>query len=346
MNQASPTHANRNALDDASSYDDGSNGEEAAKIKIEENNLRVTFAVPKAKQIVSYHSGTILANAPNRVSASFDAQESSARVHLISTAQSTFDNYLKSKSSDHSEHIISADNLPELVIQCGFKSELSTIKRIVNELFIEFDTNNESNINRDKFVSFMSYFHAPEYYFGQRLRKYASRGQLKEFSDLLVRNCNPNAADGEGLTSLHYACEYNQVPIIQLMVNKISKENLIIDARDRYGWTPLYCAAHHGNIDCVKLLLEIGADVHIKNLSGKTALHAACARGKTSIVEILLIHGASLLEMDNNEMTPLHEAAYRGHIGLCKLLMKKNESLIDLKDKLGYTANDYMSLIQ
>ena len=48
-----------------------------------------------------------------------------------------------------------------------------------------------------------------------------------------------------------------------------------IDAKDRYGQTALMNAAHAGQFELLRLLIEAGADVNIrssKNFYGKTAL--------------------------------------------------------------------------
>ena len=38
---------------------------------------------------------------------------------------------------------------------------------------------------------------------------------------------------------------------------------IIVDAKDKYGWTPLYCASHHGSMECAQLLLnDLGNFMH------------------------------------------------------------------------------------
>ena len=63
---------------------------------------------------------------------------------------------------------------------------------------------------------------------------------------------------------------------------------LALDCRDKYGFTPLHCAVHHGNVECVHALLRLGADLMSRDNVEKTPLHAAAARGKNYIVEPLL----------------------------------------------------------
>ena len=138
------------------------------------------------------------------------------------------------------------------------------------------------------------------YYYGQRLRKYISRGLIEQATDLLVRGCSVNTADGEGMTSLHYAANYNKPKALEALIKfygsdfqhleinrfnhlialKSSKKKfndvwvylelkasgagrkdkkqspIIVDAKDKYGWTPLYCASHHGSMECAQLLLN------------------------------------------------------------------------------------------
>lgn len=86
--------------------------------------------------------------------------------------------------------------------------------------------------------------------------------------DLLVRGCNPSSADGEGLGPLHYACEFNRVQSIEEL-RRYGGSALLVNARCKYGWTPLYTSIHHGSYEATLLLLDIGADVNICTLLGK-----------------------------------------------------------------------------
>jgi ankyrin repeat protein len=51
-------------------------------------------------------------------------------------------------------------------------------------------------------------------------------------------------------------------------------------------------ASFEGALEVVRLLLEHGADVEVKDYYGKTALQEAADRGHDKVVELLREHGA------------------------------------------------------
>ena len=162
--------------------------------------------------------------------------------------------------------------------------------------------NGAIHYEEQQFLDFLEHFHAPAYHFGQRMRRFAGRGEIDAVADLIIRGCQANTADGEALSSLHYASEFNRPLVIERIAELCPPSNtgasdhpfLVLDCKDKYGWTPLHCAVHHGNVDCVNVLLKIGANVMTTDAVGKTPLHAAAARGKSYIVEPLLAAKAGM----------------------------------------------------
>ncbi|KAF7363663.1 hypothetical protein MSAN_01023600 [Mycena sanguinolenta] len=64
------------------------------------------------------------------------------------------------------------------------------------------------------------------------------------------------------------------------------------------GGSPLHAAALNGSADCVKLLLQSGALVHVRDTLGHTALYYAARKGYENIVDVLVQAGASLSGFD------------------------------------------------
>ncbi len=59
--------------------------------------------------------------------------------------------------------------------------------------------------------------------------------------------------------------------------------------------------APDARLEAVKLLLDLGADVHAKTLKlEETAMHGAATGGVNAVVEILYEHGASLDAKDKD----------------------------------------------
>lgn len=62
----------------------------------------------------------------------------------------------------------------------------------------------------------------------------------------------------------------------------------ILDAQTSDGHTPLFVAAHCGQLDTVRHLLKLGARTDIVDYLGWSPLHAASAKGHTEVVQTLL----------------------------------------------------------
>ncbi|MFG6495015.1 ankyrin repeat domain-containing protein [Fictibacillus sp. UD] len=109
--------------------------------------------------------------------------------------------------------------------------------------------------------------------------------------------------------SLHQAAMDGKITEIE---DLLKKGNVQIDTLND-GWSPLHLAAHFGHIDIVRLLLEQGADVHVKsgNNMANTPLHAAAAnmKNRQEMIGLLLSYGADINEQQSGGWTVLHQAA-------------------------------------
>lgn len=89
------------------------------------------------------------------------------------------------------------------------------------------------------------------------------------------------------------------------------------------GETTFLGLAGQVSADTLQLLLEAGADVHRKHISG-TALHAVCRHGPTDMpaqVEILVRAGATVDAIDDGGRTPLAFACNRGPAAAVRVLL-------------------------
>jgi len=89
------------------------------------------------------------------------------------------------------------------------------------------------------------------------------------------------------------------------------------------GWTPLHLACFFGAYDTARLLLERGADVHVRSRNGMNncPIHAAAAGKRTALVHLLLEHGADPNARQRGGWTPVHQAAAHCDAGMVELLL-------------------------
>lgn len=106
----------------------------------------------------------------------------------------------------------------------------------------------------------------------------AYKGRYDAVKTLLDKGAEPNQT---GWAPLHYAAAVGNNQIVQLLLD----HSAYIDAESPNQTTPIMMAARGGHILTVKLLLDEGADLTLKNGAGMTALDFARAGGFKDIVE-------------------------------------------------------------
>lgn len=293
------------------------------------NLASVKFTEPVAKLIISPHSGSILAEPEPAVELP-ETIEKKARDIFNATEEST----------GHGTGRVPREKIVDMLHSCGYDYSRDVMMQIVKNRC------REENIDERGWLDFLEKYQAPAYYYGQRLRQYCGRGQLQELSELIVRGCDVNSGDGEGLTPLHYACEANHPEVINMIFSLVGSHGLKVNSQDKYGWTPLHSAAYHGNIDCVKILLKSGVDVTITERYGKTALHLATAQARNGICDLLLSHGANVNHTDLHGMSALHEAVYKNNDKTYQMLCMNKAADVSIVDSFGNTPDKYFQLTE
>jgi len=213
--------------------------------------------------------------------------------------------------------------------------------RLIAQFSVDSELGPSQTLKESDFLKLVARFQAPAFQYGQRMRRAAGRGYTEDVLDLLLRGTDVNTADGEGLTSLHYAAEFGRLDLI-LAISDFAGDKLVVNARCKAGWTPLYSACHHNNINVVKVLLDLGASTSATTILQKSPLHAAAGQGFVSIVQMLLDAGADGRQQCSSGMTALHDAAYKCQVECYELLANSEACDVNIRDSLKYKAEQLL----
>ncbi|HEY7569182.1 MAG TPA: ankyrin repeat domain-containing protein [Gemmatimonadaceae bacterium] len=150
----------------------------------------------------------------------------------------------------------------------------------------------------------------------------AMRKDAAAVKQLLKQGAEVNAAQGDGMTALHWAAMHNDAELARMLLYAGARK----DAATRNGtYTPLHLAARTGSAAVVKALLDAGADANTATTSGgATPLHLAAAQGNTETISALLDHGAQVNAKEGAwGQTPLMWAAAYNRLAALELLLAR-----------------------
>ena len=153
----------------------------------------------------------------------------------------------------------------------------------------------------------------------------AMDGNRDAVKTLLKQAADVNAAQGDGMTALHWAAMKNDAELVQTLLYAGANPK----ATTRIGaYTPLLLAAKSGNADVIEPLVKSGADVNAATSNGTTALMFAAASGNVAAVQALLERGADVNAKESvRGLTPAMFAAASNRAAVIDLLAKKGADL-------------------
>ena len=116
--------------------------------------------------------------------------------------------------------------------------------------------------------------------------------------------------------------------IVKLLINHGANVNI----RNSYDDFPLQDAILMGFKNIVKLLIDHGAKVNMKDRYGNTCMHEAVGVDSTEIVKLLIDHGANINAINDEGLTPLIMAIMNNKPNVVKYFIKVGAvgNLLDL----------------
>lgn len=194
--------------------------------------------------------------------------------------------------------------------------------------------------------------HDQEWYtLNLKLMDCCARGIYEDVTAKLSQGASPTFADYDKRTPLHLAATEGHVSICVLLI----ENGADVNARDRWGQTPL-CNANErksaeikellvgngavdegprsievlsmelmqqtarGDLDAVRRKIFAGANVMFQDYDKRTSLHLACCEGHVDIAEVLLVNGASFSARDRKGRSPVDDATSHGHRDIIRVL--------------------------
>ncbi|MGI8783978.1 MAG: ankyrin repeat domain-containing protein [Acidobacteriota bacterium] len=131
-----------------------------------------------------------------------------------------------------------------------------------------------------------------------------------------------NVRDIDGVTPLMYAALYGTQECLRFLLDQGADPN----ARNSAGVTALMWAV--GDVDKVRLLVSRGADVNAKSNEGKTPLSMAAQSDRNAApIKFLLEKGADVTAKDSAGLTALIEAALAADADMTRLLLDKGADI-------------------
>jgi len=143
-----------------------------------------------------------------------------------------------------------------------------------------------------------------------------SRGDKRMIESQLQKGLPVDLLDNNGMAALHCAVHVDRPDLIAFL----HKCGAQVDVgSEHHDATPLMIASELGRTECLKQLLELGADVGARDVRGFPAIHAAANTGHLQTVRLLLEHGAMANENVHGH-TPRTLAQTHGHSDVLDLL--------------------------
>ena len=148
----------------------------------------------------------------------------------------------------------------------------------------------------------------------------AMRGDVEAVRTLIKSGADVNAAQGDGMTALHWAAMDGHADIAEVVL----RAGASVDPLTRLGaYTPLHLAAQESEAAVAALLLDAGANANARTTTGgATPLHFAATAGSAEVIQQLIAHKAdpNLVESQWGH-TPLMFAAARNRGAAIKALI-------------------------
>jgi len=147
----------------------------------------------------------------------------------------------------------------------------------------------------------------------------ATKGHTNTVKLLLEFRASADMRNDDDRTTLHMASLNGHHSIIP---DLIRRDRSVINVGDEESNSALHLACIGGNTQCIQVLIQLGANIELRNAKQWTPLDCAAAYGWEKAAKVLLEAGASVQPRGKIKVCALHLASQRGHVELIQLLLQ------------------------
>ncbi|WQF85400.1 Putative serine/threonine-protein kinase, active [Colletotrichum destructivum] len=182
--------------------------------------------------------------------------------------------------------------------------------------------------------------HAMDEEGSQPLTSVLNKKRTKDMDKVALILLEHNASFNGAITvkqlpkALSWAAMSGRLDCIRMLLDRGANVNR---CSSNAGCAVLLSASEHGQLDAVRLLLERGADILAVDKNGRSAMFLAMDSGHRDVVNLLATRGADLNSRTENGGTALFWAASNGFLDTGKLLVERGQD-VNAVDGEGETA--------
>ena len=146
----------------------------------------------------------------------------------------------------------------------------------------------------------------------------------------LEEGIDVNLCDAHGKGPLHYACSFERLDAILLLINV---SGIDVNLQDEKGRTALHYAAKYHKLDAIRILLtDESVDLDVFDQKGMSPLGLAAKGGYDDIIYLLLSQNATVNVQTEVGLSPLHLAIKHNHISSIELLLSHSGVNVNIRD--------------
>jgi ankyrin repeat protein len=162
----------------------------------------------------------------------------------------------------------------------------------------------------------------------------AMRGDVEAVRALLRDGADVNAAQGDGMTALHWAALNGNVELMSLVLYA----GATAEPLTRLGaYTPLHLASSRGHAAAVARLLDAGSTPGRATATGVQPIHLAAQAGNPDALVALLDRGVDVNVKDETHgRTPLVFATSQNRLTAMQLLITRGADITETTNVVDY----------